>query len=256
MELTGRIFNIQKFSINDGPGIRTTVFFKGCPLQCAWCSNPESQNRFAAVADAMEDAAYCGRDATVSSVLAEVMQDKPFYDQSGGGMTLSGGEVLQQAEFAMALADAARAEGVHVAAETTGFCTQEKFEEFLTHFDLLLYDFKHADAARHRTGTGVDNAQILKNLRYAVSIRKHIIARIPVIPGFNADISDALQISAALAQIGVEEVHLLPFHQFGEKKYQQLGAEYALAKCKQLHPEDLQEYQQTFLDAGLNCAFH
>lgn len=107
MERTGRLFNIQKFSINDGPGIRTTVFFKGCPLQCRWCSNPESQNRYAAIADAMEDETYCGRDYTVSEVMAEVVKDKPFYDQSGGGITLSGGEVLQQAEFAEDLSDAA-----------------------------------------------------------------------------------------------------------------------------------------------------
>ena len=113
--MTGKLFNIQKFSINDGPGIRTTVFFKGCPLQCKWCSNPESQNRNAAIADAMEDETYSGREYTVEEVLCEVRKDKPFYDESGGGMTLSGGEVLQQADFAMELADTARAEGIHVA---------------------------------------------------------------------------------------------------------------------------------------------
>ena len=103
--MTGRLFNIQKFSINDGPGIRTTVFFKGCPLQCKWCSNPESQNRNAAIADAMEDETYSGREYTVEEVMREVRKDKPFYDESDGGMTMSGGEVLQQADFAMELAE-------------------------------------------------------------------------------------------------------------------------------------------------------
>lgn len=255
MELTGRLFNIQKFSINDGPGIRTTVFFKGCPLSCRWCSNPESQNRFAAVADAMEDEAYCGRPYTVSEVLQQVRKDRAFYDQSGGGMTLSGGEVLQQADFAMALADAARAEGIHVAAETTGYASSAVFHEFLRHVDLLLFDFKHWNAATHEAQTGVSNVPILANLRDAVAERKAVVARIPVIPGFNAEIEDGRQMALLLAQMGVREVHLLPFHQFGEKKYQQLGADYALAGCRQLHPEDLIEYRQIFLTQGLDCTF-
>lgn len=255
MKLTGRLFNIQKFSINDGPGIRTTVFFKGCPLQCCWCSNPESQNRYASIADAMEDETYCGRAYTVEEVLAVVRQDKAFYDQSGGGMTMSGGEVLQQAEFAMALADAAHAEGIHVAAETTGCAASEVFRAFCSHVDLLLYDFKHSDREIHRTGTGVYNDGILANLRWAVGSAMTVIARIPVIPHFNANIPSARSMSATLAEIGVKEVHLLPFHQLGEKKYQQLGVPYDMAGCQQLHPENLVKYRQIFLDCGLDCTF-
>lgn len=255
MERTGRLFNIQKFSINDGPGIRTTVFFKGCPLQCRWCSNPESQNRYAAIADAMEDETYCGRDYTVAEVMAEVIKDKPFYDQSGGGMTMSGGEVLQQAEFAADLADAAHAAGIHVAVETTGFAAPERFREFLSHVDLLLYDFKHVDREIHQANTGVPNDVILENLATAVASGKQVIARIPVIPKFNSSLGAAAAMADRLAALGVHEVHLLPFHQFGERKYEQLGVEYAMQGVKQLHPEVLENYRKVYLDRGLDCSF-
>lgn len=253
--MTGKLFNIQKFSINDGPGIRTTVFFKGCPLQCKWCSNPESQNRCAAIADAMEDEEYCGRAYTVEEVMQEVLKDKPFYDQSGGGMTLSGGEVLQQMNFAMALCDAAKAAGVHAAVETTGYAAPAKFAEFMEHVDLLLFDFKHVDREAHYRGTGVYNDIILENLRQAVQAGKAVVARIPVIPGFNTGIAAARAMAAELTEIGVQEVHLLPFHQFGQNKYKQLGIPYEMEHVKQLHPEALQKYQQVFLEKGMDCSF-
>lgn len=256
METLGRIFNIQKFSINDGPGIRTTVFFKGCPLSCAWCSNPESQNRNAAIADAMEDPLYRGRAYTVEQVMAVVRQDVDFYIESGGGMTLSGGEVLQQADFAAALIDAAHGEGIHCAVETTGFTSPERFREFLPRPDLFLFDFKHYDREIHRQYTGVYNDVIVENLRAAVAAGKPVIARIPVIPHFNVGIKHAKGLAGALSDIGVHEVHLLPFHQFGEKKYEELGIDYGWKGVRQLHPESLERYRQVFTDAGLDCEFH
>lgn len=255
MERTGRIFNIQKFSINDGPGIRTTVFFKGCPLRCRWCSNPESQNRYAHIADAIADEAYCGRDYTVEEVMAQVRKDKPFYDRSGGGMTLSGGEVLQQMEFAVDLCKAARSEGIHVAVETTGYIAPHKFRTFLDYVDLLLYDFKHYDREMHHAHTGVYNDVILKNLRQAVDSKIPVIARIPVIPGFNNDLPTARHMAQMLHDLGIQEVHLLPFHQLGENKYKQMGVSYEMTGVKQLHPEDLTDYQRVFLDCGLDCTF-
>ena len=255
MAATGRIFNIQKFSINDGPGIRTTVFFKGCPLRCGWCANPESQNRNARVADAMEDPLYCGRAYTVAEVMAVVRQDLPFYEESGGGMTLSGGEVLQQQDFALELIAAAHAEGIQVAVETTGYAAPERFQQFLPAPDLFLYDFKHYDRALHRAGTGVDNDWILENLRAVVAAGKPVIARIPVIPRFNVGIKHARGLAGALADIGVREVHLLPFHQMGEKKYDELGIDYEWRGVKQLHPEALENYRRVFVDAGLDCSF-
>ena len=255
MEIRGKIFNLQKFSINDGPGIRTTVFFKGCPLQCRWCSNPESQNRNAAIADAMENPLYRGREYTVEEVMAVVRQDVDFYIESNGGMTLSGGEVLQQPDFAEALIDAAHAEDIHVAVETTGFIAPERFRAFLPHPDLFLYDFKHYDRELHRDGTGVYNDIILENLRSVVASGKPVVARIPVIPRFNVGIRHARGLAAARTDIGVREVHLLPFHQFGEKKYEELGIEYAWKGVRQLFPEALEKYRQVFLDAGLDCSF-
>ncbi len=255
MSLTGKIFNIQKFSLHDGPGIRTTVFFKGCPLECQWCSNPESQNRFAYIADVMDDKAFCGKTYTVDEVLKEVIKDKPFYDQSGGGMTLSGGEVLQQSSFAMALADEAKKQGVHVAVETTGLTSKNIFQEFVSHIDLLLFDFKHHNNEKHKIFTGVSNEGIQENLQYALSHGIAISVRIPVIPGFNDSIEDAKNISSYLFDIGAKVVHLLPFHQFGEKKYERLGVVYEMQDIKQLHPEDLEEYKQVFTDVGLICTF-
>lgn len=255
MEARGRIFNIQKFSINDGPGIRTTVFFKGCPLACRWCANPESQNRNAAIADAMENEQYCGRECSVEDVLKVVRQDVDFYIESGGGMTLSGGEVLQQMDFASALIDAARAEGIHCAVETTGFVAPERFREFLPRPDLFLYDFKHYDRELHRAYTGVYNDVIVENLRAIVAAGRPVVARIPVIPRFNVGIKHARGLAGALADIGVREVHLLPFHQMGEKKYDELGIDYEWRGVKQLHPEALENYRRVFVDAGLDCSF-
>ena len=253
--MTGRIFNIQKFSINDGPGIRTTVFFKGCPLQCKWCANPESQNRYASIADAMEDETYSGREYTTQEVLREVLKDKPFYEESGGGMTMSGGEVLQQMDFAMELADAARAEGIHVAVETTGYANPTRFAQFMEHIDLFLFDFKHIDREAHYNGTGVYNDVILKNLQQLIDAGKPVIARIPVIPRFNTGIATAKAMASYLRQAGIKEVHLLPFHQFGQNKYAQLGVTYEMEQVKQLHPEVLGKYRQAFLDEGLDCTF-
>ena len=252
---TGKIFNIQKFSINDGPGIRTAVFFKGCPLQCRWCSNPESQNRYAQIADAIADVTYCGRTYTVDEVMADVIKDKPFYDESGGGMTLSGGEVLQQAQFAMALSDAARAAGIHVAVETAAYAPKAVFDEFIEHVDLLLFDFKHIDRQIHYEQTGVYNDVILENLQSALSRGKVVIPRIPVIPEFNADLASADQMAQKLGDLGIKTVNLLPFHQFGEQKYEKLGAVYTMKACKQLHKEDLQAYRDIFVNRGIEASF-
>lgn len=255
MESKGRIFNIQKFSINDGPGIRTAVFFMSCPLACRWCSNPESQNRFSDMVSALSDEGLSGRGYTVREVMDEVIKDKPFYDKSGGGMTLTGGEVLQQADFAAALSDAARGEGIHVAVETTGYASAQRFLDFIGHVDLLLYDFKHISRQKHFEGTGVYNDLILDNLRLAVASGKPLIARVPVIPGFNDKNEDAAAMAGALRDLGVGTVHLLPFHQFGESKYKRLGLAYEMAGVAQLHPEDLAEYQNEFVNAGLDVSF-
>lgn len=253
--MTGRILNIQKFSIQDGPGIRTTVFLKGCPLRCKWCANPESQNQYAHIADAMEDARFCGREYTVEEVMEEVLKDMPFYEQSGGGLTLSGGEVLQQMEFAVELAEKAKAAGIHVAVETTGYAPPKRFAAFLEHVDLFLYDVKHVDRDAHFAGTGVYNDVILENLQQLTAANKPVIVRIPVIPRFNTGQTVAVMMAEKLKNLGIREVHLLPFHQLGQSKYARLGIDYELEDVKQLHPDLLGKYRQVFLDAGLDCRF-
>ena len=210
--LTGLIFNIQKFSINDGPGIRSTIFFAGCPLSCRWCSNPESQNRNRNAALACGDPKLTGRSWTIEEVLAEAEKDRCFYEESGGGITLSGGEVLQQHDFAAALLKEAHKRGLHCAAETTGFAAHEVFSEFIRNIDLLLFDMKHCAREIHREKTGVYNDVILENMRYAVAQKVPIIARIPVIPGFNANKKAAAGMAALLKDMEITEVHLLPFH--------------------------------------------
>jgi len=253
------IFNIQKFSIHDGPGIRTVVFFKGCPLRCLWCSNPESQR--GEIEIPLVDPAtlitpsIMGEYKTVSEIMNEVIKDIDFYEESGGGVTLSGGEVLFQADFAIELLQELKNKGIHTASETTGYSSFEVFKEFVVNLDLLLFDMKHYDREKHHASTGVYNDVIIENMKYAVSIGKTIIARIPVIPNYNNSLEDAKKFSDLLNKIGIKKVNLLPFHQFGQKKYELLGRTYEMEHVKQLYPEDLAEFRQVFLDHGLDCSF-
>lgn len=244
----GIVFNIQKFCVHDGPGIRTTVFLKGCPLRCLWCANPESQ--FGDIETDARGNVY-GEEKTVDEVMAEVLKDKPFYEESGGGITLSGGEPLYQADFALSLLRACKELDINTALETTGFAGRGDLELASKLTDLFLFDVKHVDAIKHKAGTGADNAIIIENLLWLIRNGKRVIARIPVIPGFNFSKADARLISAFLADAGVERVDLLPFHQFGENKYELLGREYALKGAPALREESLREYEEIFKNRGL-----
>jgi len=246
------IFNIQKFSIHDGPGIRTAVFLKGCPLRCLWCSNPESQ---AAGAQPERETPLAGRLYALNEVMDICLADKDFYIESGGGVTLTGGEALMQADFAAELLRSLKAEGIHTALETTGFASTEVFLEVIAYADLLLYDVKHFDSEKHCEGTGAGNEIILKNLREAVKRSMDILIRVPVIPGYNDSLSDARGFAELITSCGLSEAQLLPFHQFGQKKYKTLGIPYALSNQKTLHPEDLREYQLEMEKLGVRCFF-
>jgi len=293
------IFNIQKFSLNDGPGIRTVVFFKGCPLACLWCSNPESQSSLRQVTWEEEKCVRCMRCVracklsavkyaedkisfdeetcvgcfqcvkacpqgalsvqgdllTLEKVLKEVMKDVDFYEESGGGVTLSGGEVLGQAEFAIALLKELQARQIHTACETTGYADEETFNRLIEQLDLILFDLKHYDNEKHLTVTGVSNEPILHNLELALAKGKEVIIRIPVIPGINDTLKDAQGFCDLLKKLGVKRINLLPFHQFGQKKYSLLGKEYQCKDLKQLHEEDLSGYCAMFLENGFLCFF-
>lgn len=249
------IFNIQKFSLHDGPGIRTVVFFKGCPLRCFWCSNPESQNGSPETMwdNQKKDHTTVGEYRSLDEILDEVMKDQVFYEESGGGVTLSGGEVLYQVDFAIELLKELQHRKIHTASETTGHASQEKFAEFLQYLDILYFDVKHYDSAAHKAGTAVGNELILKNLQYAVDHHANVVVRIPVIPAFNDSLEDAKHFAELFNQMKIKEIELLPFHQFGEKKYEYLDRDYRMKDIPQLHTEDLNEQKAIFEAAGITC---
>lgn len=295
----GITFNIQKFSIHDGPGIRTTVFFKGCPLRCEWCSNPESQIKNVQILHDQSKCSYClscvaacpngaityednkiiinedkcvgcltcvnscpnralsyeGDYQTIEEIVDICMQDIDFYEESGGGVTISGGEGMSQPEFLEKLIAELKKNSVHVAIETTGYVKKETFEELARELDLLLFDVKHYDREKHYNGTKVYNDLIVENLKWAIDNGIEVLPRIPVIPDFNDSSEDAEGLAKLLVEVGAKKVQLLPFHQFGEKKYELLNRNYKYKNKKALYPEDLEEYQKIFLDKGLNCFF-
>ena len=297
--MKGNVFNIQKFSLHDGPGLRTTVFFKGCPLKCRWCANPESQSEKIQISFDDRKCLHCltcvrlcpegciepadGRivldrercagclscvngcpgkalkaegELTDSDEIVRVcMQDIDFYEESGGGVTFSGGECFTQSEFAAELAEKLKEKGLRLAAETTGYVERDVFARLAPMFDLLLFDVKHYDSEKHFAGTGVHNELILENLRYAAETGLDVLPRVPVIPGFNDSLEDAAGIAELIKSIGLEKVQLLPFHQFGERKYELLGREYDFAGLKALRPEELESYRQIFAERGLDCFF-
>lgn len=223
------IFNIQRFSIHDGPGIRTTVFFKGCPLRCRWCHNPESQN-FAPepMTDREGKVELVGKACSAEELLTIIKKDQIFYDQSGGGVTLSGGEVMAQdmAEVE-ALLKALSEQGISAAIDTCGFASRENFERVLPYAALFLYDLKLMDEEKHRQYTGVSNALILQNLKFLSDRGAPIELRMILVGGVNTAQEDMLKTARWLKenQIRLEKITFLPYHEFGRDKYARLSRE-------------------------------
>ena len=245
----GRIFDIQKYSIHDGLGIRTIVFLKGCPLRCRWCCNPESQDYAVQTMCLPGQAAKSvGRDVTVQEVMEEVMKDRPYYTRSNGGLTLSGGECLMQPDFSAALLRAAHAQGINTAIETTAFAPYETMEKLLPYLDYCLMDIKHMDSGKHREFTGQPNERILENaFRVASSTNVKLSIRVPVVPPFNGTVEEITEIARFAERLpGVRELHLLPYHRLGQDKYAGLGRTYAL---EQLEPPT-QGMMQKLLEAA------
>ena len=183
------------------------------------------------------------------------MQDIDFYEESNGGVTISGGEGMAQPEFLEELVLALKEKNLHVAIETTGYIQKETFQKLAPLFDLLLFDVKHYNRLQHFEGTGVYNDLIVENLQWAIQHQLNVLPRIPVIPDFNDSLEDAKGISELLKVSNIQKVQLLPFHQFGEKKYDLLNKEYSLKTYQAYHEEDLKDYQQIFLDKGIDCFF-
>lgn len=250
-EQTGRIFDIQRYSIHDGPGIRTIIFLKGCFLRCKWCCNPESQSYDIQQMTLAGKTKTVGRDVTVQEVMDEVTKDAVYFRRSNGGITLSGGECMAQPEFAEALLRAAHEYGLNTAIETTAFANRETVQRLLPHVDHFLMDIKHMDSKKHEAFTGKSNTLILENAKYIAENARHLIIRVPTIPTFNAtpeEISAIARFADSLPN--VTELHLLPYHRLGQDKYEGIGRAYTLDGI--LPPTN--EYMQELLSAAQSAS--
>ncbi len=284
--MNGKIFNIQRFSTSDGPGIRTTVFFKGCPLSCVWCHNPEShtsnnelffderkcigcgvcigickngchiisekEHSFSrafcekcgkcALSCPSKAIELCGEEKSADEIIDTVLRDTPFYEQSGGGLTLSGGEPLMQFDFALELFKKAKEKGISTAIETSGFCHRD-LSEMAKFVDLWLFDIKLFDKDEHKKYTGVSNQIILENLHRLDGIGANIILRCPVIPGINLEKEHFEKIAALANSLrNVSTIHLEPYHPLGISKSHLLGKEAAFGNTEFLAKDDISEY--------------
>jgi pyruvate formate lyase activating enzyme len=292
---TGTIFDIQRFSVHDGPGIRTLVFLKGCSLRCEWCSNPESQQF---TPEVLFDPARCiacencltlcshealhkdgeqllfekekcvscgecvekcyaearvlkGRKMTVEEVVEEVLKDEPFYSDSGGGVTLSGGEPLDQPDFAASILKACKKLALHTAVETAGHVPWSGFEKIIPFTDLFLFDVKHIDSEKMRLYTRADTNKIIKNLEKLTPQAKQVIVRIPVIPEFN-DTPEEIQMIARFAKgLDIRELHLLPYHRYGQGKYRLMSRKYGFKGPVRVEEERIEALKEAAALEGL-----
>ena len=296
---TGYIWDIKRYALHDGPGIRTTVFFLGCPLRCLWCCNPESQSftprvwwikehclacglceeicphnaichdeagrrmiRLELCTLCGDCAAQCpgqalnisGRKVSVDQVLAEVAKDAGFFARSGGGLTLSGGEPLAQADFANELLRRYKQEekGPHAAVETSGRGAMRDLERLARYVDLFLYDIKHMDPAKHLELTGADNHAILRNARSLAAAGAKMVIRFPLIPGCNDDQANIMATAEFARSLpGVYRLDILPYHRLGEPKYSRLGMEYALNGAVSPSKERIATIKRQMEETGL-----
>ncbi|MBO6129094.1 MAG: glycyl-radical enzyme activating protein [Pseudobutyrivibrio sp.] len=252
----GRIFDIQRYSIHDGPGIRTIVFLKGCVMRCKWCCNPESQSY--EIEEMLVDGKpkVIGRDVTVKEVMEIVDKDATYYRRSGGGLTLSGGESLCQPEFAYALLKTAKARGLNTAMESMGCAKYETIENILPYLDTYLMDIKHTNPRKHQEFCGRDNILMLENARkIAESGLTRLVIRVPVIPTFNDTVEEISDIARFADKLpGVEKIHLLPYHRLGQDKYKGLKREYLMGDILPPENQHMEMLKKTVENVSkLNC---
>lgn len=296
---SGKIYNIQRFCLQDGQGIRTTLFFKGCPLRCVWCSNPESQSGgqelmyndkkclmcggCAAVCPnkaisthagtlkiARERCADCvapcskacvtraldavSKEYTLDAALEIIDKDAAFYAASGGGVTLSGGEPTAQFGFLERLAHTCKKKGYHTALETCGYYDGAYNRELVEFIDLFLFDIKHADSAKHSKWTGVENERIHKNFAFLAQSGARLIARVPLIPGFNDTAGEIAAIAALVSGHGVKEMNILPYHRLGSVKYARTGRVYGMPPGAELRADAAQAFVGIAAEYGLDVS--
>lgn len=287
---TATIINIQKCCVHDGPGIRTTIFFKGCPLNCWWCHNPESQNyekeimyneekcskcgvciqkcsnncisiKDNTLTTIYDNCTYCetcvdfcinsareivGKEFNLESLMKEIEKDKIFYEQSGGGVTLSGGEVMTQIDFVEPLVKACHRKGISVAIDTCGHAPFQNYEKIIEYVDVFLYDIKLIDSEMHQKYTGKSNYMILDNLKKLSEKNANINLRIPLIDGINADHKNINEIISFIRNLNIKNINLLPYHEIGKDKYTRLGLDYKGHLMKVPSDEKLKEFKSLF----------
>lgn len=298
IERSARIFNVQKYNMHDGPGVRTLIFFKGCPLRCQWCSNPESWKREYQVMYKRQHCIHCGackpvcpvnihdlingqhivrreikcigchqcesvclknalqimgEDRSISSLIDVIEEDRDFYNMSGGGVTLGGGEVTMQFEAASSLLMTCKQEGFHTAIETCGHCKSEHIMKMAEYIDLFLFDIKHMDPVRHKELTGVNNELILSNLKMLLDAGKRVRVRMPLLKDTNDSEEEIFAVINFLTPYkhykNFEGVDLLPYHKMGVGKYQQLDIEYPIKGDPSLSAEELNRIEGWIRDA-------
>lgn len=278
--IAATITNVQRFSLHDGGGIRTVVFLKGCPFRCPWCCNPENlssepevsfKERLCIRCSPRPDGGPCqtrpedcptgakellGRLRTVDDLLAEVVRDRSFYEESDGGVTVSGGECLLRQDFLCAFLEACHEEGISTAVETTLAVPLADAGRLVAACDAFLVDFKIADRARSLEATGIDPEVRDANVRSVLSAGGRVVARMPIIPGFTDDAACVASNVSRIRELGVTRVDVLPFHQLGQGKYDSLGRAYGLRDVPQLSERDVADVVARCRAAGLKTVVH
>ena len=252
----GIIFDIKRFALHDGPGIRTTVFFKGCPLRCWWCQNPESirtlPEKIKLAAEIVSYNKFCeeeifGRDYSVEEVMKEILKDRIFYDESGGGVTFSGGEPMMQNNFLKELLISCKENGIQTAIDTSGYYPSRFTDEVYNYTDLFLFDLKIIDDEFHKKFTDVSNQLILKNLEHLTNLGEKVILRIPLIPGIT-DIEENLVAISSIASTlkNIKRIDLLPYNEIAESKYKRFNKPSSLGSLKSQSEEELSNIKSVF----------
>jgi len=260
--MKGLIFNIKRYSIHDGPGIRVTFFMKGCPLSCWWCHNPEGISPGIQPVEQIEkigDREFrkteeAGRYYSVNDILEILEKERIFIDESEGGVTFSGGEPMLQTDFLLETLKACKENGYHTAVDTSGYSPSENYKKIIPFTDLFLFDLKHMNDSMHVKYTGVSNSLIFSNFKLLLDSRKDVFARIPVIPGFNDDqrnLDSLKQFLAGSKYENLKKISLLPYHKTGKAKYKKFGITYRMNDTEPPSRERMQEMKKFFQETGI-----